>query len=121
MKLVADVNIAQRTCAFLRSLGHDVVRVSDVLDPRSSDGRIVEFARADGRAVLSHDLDFSAIVALSGETSPSVITLRLGSAQIEAVNAALALVLPQLAEDIDRGVVATFDGTRLRRRFLPIS
>jgi ribosomal protein S20 len=36
-------------------------------------------------------------------------------------NAALARVLPQLADDVERGVIATFDGSRLRRRFLPIS
>ncbi|MBY0274132.1 DUF5615 family PIN-like protein [Candidatus Binatia bacterium] len=121
MKILADVNIAPRTCAFLRSQGHDVVRVGDVLDPTSSDTMIVEFARAEGRVVISHDLDFSSLVALSGQAAPSLLTLRLGSTQVEAVNAALALVLPQLADDIERGVIATFDGSRLRRRFLPIS
>ena len=121
MKLLADVNIAPRTVAFLRTIGHDVVRVPEVLDAASPDERIVEFAHADGRTILTQDLDFSAIVALSGRSAPSVITLRLPSARIEAVNDALAVVLPQLTEDVDRGVVASFDGNRLRRRLLPLS
>jgi len=94
VKILADVNIAPRTCTFLRSQGHDVARVGDVLASTSADAAIVDFARAEGRVVPSRDLDFSSLVALSGRTAPSLLTLRLGSTQVEAVNAALAMVLP---------------------------
>ncbi len=66
MRLLADLNIARRTVAFLRSLGHDVVRVDEVLAPTAEDAAIVTLARQDQRTVLTQDLDFSAIVALSG-------------------------------------------------------
>lgn len=118
MKILADVNIAPRTCAFLCSQGHDVVRVGGRPRP---DGLGRGHRGVHARVVLSHDLDFSSLVALSGRATPSLLTLRLGSAKVEAVNAALALVLPQLVDDVERGVIATFDGSRLRRRFLPIS
>lgn len=80
MKLIADLNIAPRTVTFLRSLGYDVVRADNVLPPSVPDEKIVDFARANGRVVLTQDLDFSAIVALSGESVPSIISLRLRSA-----------------------------------------
>lgn len=65
MKLLADIHISPDTVRFLRDAGHDAVRVNEVLPPTSSDRGIVAYARAEGRIVLTQDLDFSAIVALS--------------------------------------------------------
>ena len=86
MRILADVHISPRTVEQLRSLGHDVVRLGDVLSASSTDGEIVEDAVRDQRVILTQDLDFSAIVALSGRTAPSVVSLRLGSSRIENVN-----------------------------------
>jgi predicted nuclease of predicted toxin-antitoxin system len=66
MRLLADMHISPRTVAWLRSLGHDVVRVDEVLQPTASDEAIVDRARKEGRVVLTQDLDFSAIIAVSG-------------------------------------------------------
>lgn len=59
VRIIGDVNIAPRTVEHLRSLGHDVVRVSDVLSPSAPDREIVEYARREGRAVLTQDLDLT--------------------------------------------------------------
>ena len=69
MRLLADVHISPRTVAFLRSLGHDAVRVGDAIPATASDVEIVEAAVRDERTILTQDLDFSAIVALR-EASP---------------------------------------------------
>jgi len=37
MMLLADTHISPRTVDFLRTLGHDVVRVSEILSPQTSD------------------------------------------------------------------------------------
>lgn len=89
MRILADVHIAPRTVAFLCSLGHDVVRVGDVTPADATDESIVQTAAAQDRAVLTQDLDFSAIVALSGRRTPSIISLRLASSRIEHVNVIL--------------------------------
>jgi predicted nuclease of predicted toxin-antitoxin system len=120
VRLLADVNIGPRTVERLRSLGHDVVRVGEVLMPTASDREIIEYARDEDRAVLTQDLDLTTIVALSGGNRPSVITLRLPSARIESVNAILEAVLPALEEDVTQGIVATIEEGRIRRRSLPI-
>jgi predicted nuclease of predicted toxin-antitoxin system len=119
--LLADLNIAPRTVAFLRSLGHDVVRVDEMLPPSADDVTIVASARQDGRAILTQDLDFSAIVALSGLSAPSVISLRLTSSRVETVNALLQVVLPAIESDVGAGAIVTVDEHRLRRRALPIA
>jgi predicted nuclease of predicted toxin-antitoxin system len=73
-----------------------------------------------GRTVLTQDLDFSHLIALSGSTTPSLITLRLSSARIEYVNAILQRTLPDLEEDIQKGAVVTVEDHRTRRRLLPL-
>ena len=57
-----------------------------MLPRTASDEAIVEFARTHAYAVLTQDLDFSAIVALSGATAPSIVSLQLVSSRIEIAN-----------------------------------
>jgi predicted nuclease of predicted toxin-antitoxin system len=120
MRLLADMHISRRTVAFLRSLGHDVVQVSEVLEPTATDESVVAAAAREQRSILTQDLDFSALVALSGERAPSVISLRLSSSRIERVNAVLEEVLPGLEHEVLDGVLVTVEDGRVRRRMLPI-
>ncbi|PYR99761.1 MAG: hypothetical protein DMG12_19765 [Acidobacteria bacterium] len=83
MRLLADLHISPLTVELLKSLGHDVVRVSEILPTNASDEVIVQRARQDSRIILTQDLDFSRLIALSGQMSPSLISLRLQSSRIE--------------------------------------
>ena len=83
MRILADLNISPRTVEFLRSLGHHVLRVDETLPITASDELIVARAIEESRTVLTQDLDFSAIIALSGENVPSLISLRLSSSSVE--------------------------------------
>lgn len=121
MRLVADMHIAPRTVKFLDRLGHDVVRVSEVLSASAPDKQIVEFAIADSRIVLTQDLDFTSIVALSGLSVPSVVTLGLASARIEYVNSMLEAVLPQFERSLTKGALVTVQERTVRCRMLPVS
>ena len=94
MRILADVHISPRTVDFLRSLGHDTVRVSDALTPEAADEETIAEAEQDRRIILTQDLDFSDIVALSRRTAPSVVSLRLASSRIETVNSRLEQMLP---------------------------
>lgn len=64
MRILADLHISPHTVDFLRSLGHETVRVNEVLPVTSPDEVIVDLAQSEGRTILTQDLDFSAIVAL---------------------------------------------------------
>ena len=52
MRLLADLHIAPRTVQFLRQLGHDVARVSDLAPPTLPDVDIVSLAIHERRVVL---------------------------------------------------------------------
>ena len=120
MRLLADLHISPLTVTFLKSLGHDVVRVGEILPIKASDELIVEQARRDSSTILTQDLDFSRIIALGGTTSPSLISLRLESSRIEYVNSILSRVLPDLErEGVEASIITIGDAT-IRRRSLPI-
>ena len=120
MRLLADLHISPQTVAFLKSLGHDVVRVNDILPVNADDELIIEQARRDSRVILTQDLDFSRIIAISGESAPSLISLRLKSSRIEYVNSLLSRILPQPEAEGLEAAVITIDDAAIRRRSLPI-
>jgi predicted nuclease of predicted toxin-antitoxin system len=121
MRLLADAHISRRTVQHLQQMGHDVVHVGEQLPARADDRTIVETARETQRAILTQDLDFCAIVALSGQRRPSVISLRLRSSRVEHVNAVLSKVLPAVEADVETGCLLTVDDDAIRRRPLPLT
>ena len=120
MKLLADLHISPHTAQFLRSLGHDVLRVTDLLPATASDETIVERAAQDQRIILTQDLDMTAIIALSRRQYPSLVTLRLSSVRIEFVNTILQRTLPVLEQDLLQGALVTIEDSRVRLRRLPL-
>jgi predicted nuclease of predicted toxin-antitoxin system len=83
VRLLADLHISPSTVSFLRSVGHDVVRVDEVLPNTTSDAEILARAAQESRAVLTQDLDFSALVAVAGMRAPSLISLRRSSSRVD--------------------------------------
>lgn len=75
MKFLLDTGLAQST-ARLFGVGHDAVHLRDQDLQRLPDEEIINTARDEGRIILTHDLDFGRLMALSGERLPSVVTYR---------------------------------------------
>ena len=120
MRILADVHISPGTVQRLNELGHDAIRANSILPDNAPDREIVARADSDGRVVLTQDLDFSNIIALSGATQPSLITLRLTDARVDNVNRILAAVLPKLEGLVPSGIIATVEDGRVRIRQLPV-
>src|SRR5688572_22478 len=97
------------------------MRVGDVIAATSTDEQIVAEAIRDRRIIVTQDLDFSALIALSGGRAPSVISLRLTSSRVENVNQHLERLLPLLESDLLEGALATIEDARVRTRMLPIA
>jgi len=121
MRLLADLHISPSTVSFLRSHGHDILRATSVLPPTADDTDIIAYAAQESRTIITQDLDFSAIIALTRSSAPSLISLRLSSSRIEYVNAVLLKILPTLEQDVLDGMIVTIEDSRVRRRTLPIS
>ena len=84
------------------------------------DDEIVEKAREEGRVILTHDLDFGRIVAVSRASVPSVITFRLDDMRPVQVNRYLTEVLAQFARQLEAGALVSVNERGIRARSLPI-
>ena len=120
MKILADLHISPITIHFLRDLGHDAIRINEILPSNSSDKTIVEKAKKEQRVIITQDLDFSEIISLSGKKSPSLISLRLSSSRIEYANKRLKEVLPKIEHDVEKGSIIVVEDSRIRLRSLPV-
>ena len=121
MRFLADMGLAQSTVAFLREQGHDAVHLRDQGLQQLPDIEIVQKARAEGRVILTHDLDFGRIVALGGDRVPSVITFRLSDMRPGQVNQRLIFVLERFAEQLEMGALVSMTDGGIRVRSLPIA
>jgi predicted nuclease of predicted toxin-antitoxin system len=120
LRFLADMGIPQRSVVWLRSHSHDAVHLREESLQRLSDDDIVTKAMAERRIILTHDLDFSRIVALSSEALPSVITFRLDDMRAPQVNKHLEQVLERFDAELEQGVLISVRERGIRRRRLPI-
>jgi predicted nuclease of predicted toxin-antitoxin system len=68
MKFLADMGISLRTVTWLRGAGYDVVHLRDEGLQRLPDDEILIKTRAEGRILLTIDLDFAQLLAVSGDS-----------------------------------------------------
>ncbi|MEA5488054.1 MULTISPECIES: DUF5615 family PIN-like protein [Pseudanabaena] len=120
IRLLADVHISPKTVGDLQKQGYEIVRSSEFLPANAPDINILEFARTENWVVLTQDLDFSMLVALSRYSQPSLITLRLSSAKPDIVTKKLLDVLPQIEEALQEGSAITIQDDSIRIRKLPV-
>ncbi|MBQ3060764.1 MAG: DUF5615 family PIN-like protein [Desulfovibrio sp.] len=120
MKLLLDMNISPRWVDFLQKHGIRTVHWSTLGAPDAADSHIMAFAREHKYIVFTHDLDFSAILAASGDTKPSVIQLRTDDISPEASGAYILTALQQMQAELKDGVLLTIDTKRSRVRVLPL-
>jgi len=120
LRFLADMNISPLTVRTLATEGLDIVRVSEFLPSNASDEDILSLAREQGRVVVTHDTDFSSLLALSGHDQPSLITLRLLNTDPQQVTQRLRQILPQTEDVLRQGCAVTVEDHTVRVRQLPI-
>jgi predicted nuclease of predicted toxin-antitoxin system len=120
MKLLVDMNLSPRWCAFLFAGGVDSKHWSELGPANSADADIMAYAQTSGYVVLTHDLDFGAILAATGGNSPSVVQIRARDISPEAIGTKVLVALEQCAVELSRGALLTVEADRNRLRVLPL-
>jgi predicted nuclease of predicted toxin-antitoxin system len=120
MRFLADMGISPRIVERLRALGYEAVHLHDVGLDRLPDVDIMAKALQENAIILTHDLDFSELLALSGARLPSVITFRLRDMRPANVYRHLTALLAQHRQAVERGAIVTVTEQRIRMRRLPI-
>jgi predicted nuclease of predicted toxin-antitoxin system len=96
------------------------VHVGDLGLSTATDAGILERARTDGRACVTLDADFHAILAVSGASGPSTIRVRIEGLDADSLATLLRTIWPQIEADVQRGALVSVDASSVRVRVLPI-
>jgi len=120
MKFLADMGISPKTVSFLKSNGYNAVHLHEQGLERMADSDILNKALIENRVVLTHDLDFSDLMAASGGHLPSVIIFRLHNMKFERVNCCLTEIITRHGNMLEKGSVITVREGKTRVRKLPI-
>ena len=121
MRFLADAGVSPDTVAFLTRLGHDAIHVRALDMHRAQDRELVDYARSEGRVIVTFDLDFGDILALGVLDRPSVILLRLSDERPAEVNSRLGTVVAEQEAALQLGALILVEDGRYRVRKLPIS
>jgi predicted nuclease of predicted toxin-antitoxin system len=87
------MGVATRVTEWLRRAGHDVRHLRDEGLYRLPDGDVFRKAAAEQRVILTFDMDFGELFALSGERQASVILFRLHNTRSDHLVERLSIVL----------------------------
>lgn|SRR5512145_1425058 len=120
MKLLLDMNLSPRWVRTLKDAGFEAVHWSTSGKGDAADTEIMAFAKADDYVVLTHDLDFSAILAATGGAKPSVVQIRSDDLSPDAIGVYVVRALQQMIHELDEGALLTVEPGRTRMRVLPL-
>ena len=121
MRFVLDMGISPLVGQWLRDRGQTAVHVLEFGYSRASDAQILNWAADNDHIVLTHDLDFGALMAASRAAVPSVIIFRLSNMRPFNVIAHLELVLGRHEVALMEGAIISMTEKKIRIRRLPIA
>jgi len=120
MNLLLDMNIPQVWEAFLRDAGHVAMHWSRLGDIRAEDAEIMRWAKTHEQVILTHDLDFGALLYHTNARAPSVVQIRAEHIVPQVMGAAVLYALTAVEQPLKKGALVTIDPRRHRVRVLPL-
>lgn len=93
MKLLIDMNLSPRWVGVLADAGFEAAHWSTLGAKNAPDSEIMAYASAHNYVVLTHDLDFSAILAATHGEKPSVVQIRAEDVSLDVIGR--QVIIPQ--------------------------
>jgi len=120
MKILVDMNLSPRWARALQAAGIEARHWSDIGAAAAPDEDVLSWAAANNFVLLTHDLDFGAILAFSGVRAPSVIQIRSDDLRPEVLVGRVASAAERAAKALEDGALVTIEPARERVRILPL-
>jgi predicted nuclease of predicted toxin-antitoxin system len=121
MKFLIDMNLSPRWFGILQAEGWDSVHWSQVGIASAPDHELMQWALGEQRIVLTHDLDYGAMLAATKATGPSVVQVRTQDVRPETLAPLLIPTLRQYESELEAGALLIVDEAKLRVRLLPLA
>src|ERR1035437_7233067 len=118
MKLLVDMNLSPRWIGVLTNAGIEATHWSSLGQANAPDSVIMAYAHANDYVVLTHDLDFSAILAATHRDKASAVQIRAEDISPDVIGAKVITALRQMTEELEQGALVTIDPNRTRLRVL---
>jgi len=121
MKLLLDMNLSPDWEVFLASEGFESVHWSRIGAATAPDTEIMAYAAANGYVVLTYDLDFGTILAVTHGEKPSVVQIRSEDLHPSTIGKLVVAAVSKGRIDLESGALMTVEPGRTRVRVLPFS
>lgn len=120
MKLLVDMNLSPDWVEFLAAEGVDAIHWSKIGVSSATDKELMAWAKKNGHVVLTHDLDFGAILAATNADAPSVVQLRFQDLAPSHARQLVVKVLHDYGREHEQGALVSLDEEKARVRILPL-
>ncbi len=120
MKILVDMNLSPAWVSVLEEAGHTASHWSTIGSLNASDRDVLLWAKSNGYLLLTHDLDFGAILAATEGEGPSVIQIRAQDVSPDHLKNLLLQIITQFAENLLEGALISVDEEKSRVRLLPL-
>jgi predicted nuclease of predicted toxin-antitoxin system len=121
LRFLIDMPVTPQAAVSLQAAGHDAVHASTIGLSSASDVEILDRARAEGRVVVTADLDYPRLLAQQKASRPGIILFRGGSYTDREMSKLLKRVLSRPDTAALEGSITVVDKYRIRRRRLPVA
>lgn len=120
LRFLADMGVSWRVVEWLRTQGYDAKHLREEALERLEDAAIFSKAREEGRVVLTFDLDFGEIAALTESRIANIVVFRLRNTRTAFVIERLSAVFAESSKALSEGAIIAIEDSRHRIRRLPI-
>ena len=120
MKFLVDMPLSFSLAAWLNEKGHDAFHAIHLGLERSPDSEILERARTEQRVLITADLDYPRLLALTRAEGPGLILFRRGNfSDQEALERMERLLETIPLEDLPKSIIVV-EKKKIRQRRLPV-
>ena len=120
MKALLDMPVSRSLLSVLEAHGHEGIHAYEIGLDRATDRELLAVARRENRVVITADMDFPRLLALSSAEGPGLILFRGGNYSDAEMRGLLDRVLTEVPPEILETSVCVVDRKRIRYTRLPL-
>jgi len=120
MKLLVDMNLPPKFADMLVSDGIESFHWYNIGVPDAADSEIFSYAIDNECAIVTCDLDFSAILSVTCGSKPSVIQVRTQGLPWDELAKIVVNAVTQNTNDLASGAIISINASKSRIRLLPL-
>lgn len=120
MNLPVDVCLSRELVPLLGASGHVAAHWSAIGAGNAKDRVILQWAAENGHVIVSADLDFGDLLALSDAAFPSVILVRSSDHAPYKIAPLVLAAVERFTTQLQKGCLVSIDEDKARMRMLPL-